>query len=167
MDIVGRIKIFLNEKNITVSQFADGCGISRPTMSQLLNGRNKKVSDEVISKIHSAFPALSISWLLFGEGAMIERNVSVNAQLRENSIFGNEVDEGMDSAKLKDELQTEKSVYTQADINNNISTMAATTANVQHSNVKLETVEVEKPKRSVTKIIVYYSDNSFEEFVPR
>ena len=71
MDIVSRIKLFLNEYQIANSQFADKCDIPRPTISQLLNGRNKKVSDEVISKIHTAYPNLSIMWLMFGEEPML------------------------------------------------------------------------------------------------
>lgn len=70
MDLVNRLKFFLEKNNIAISQFADTCGIPRPTLSQILNGRNKKISDELISKIHSAYPNLSILWLMFGEGSM-------------------------------------------------------------------------------------------------
>ena len=56
MDIASRIKIFMDYLGIPSSQFADTCGIPRPSLSQLLNGRNKKVSDEVIGKIHDAYP---------------------------------------------------------------------------------------------------------------
>lgn len=70
MDIVTRLKSFIDSHRIPVTQFADQCGIPRPTLSQLLNGRNKKVSDEVVAKIHAAYPDLSIMWLLFGEGSM-------------------------------------------------------------------------------------------------
>lgn len=68
MDIVDRLKYFMNLNGIAISQFADTCQIPRPTMSQILNGRNKKISDELIGKIHSAYPTLSIMWLMFGEG---------------------------------------------------------------------------------------------------
>ncbi len=70
MDIVNRLKHFMDTQNIAISQFADTCQIPRPTMSQILNGRNKKISDELISKIHSSYPDLSILWLMFGEGEM-------------------------------------------------------------------------------------------------
>ncbi|MBR6014346.1 MAG: helix-turn-helix domain-containing protein, partial [Selenomonadaceae bacterium] len=43
MDIVSRLKMFLEQAGISNSQFADTCDIPRPTLSQLLNGRNKKV----------------------------------------------------------------------------------------------------------------------------
>ena len=71
MDIVSRLKLFMEYSNIAISQFADTCKIPRPTMSQILNGRNKKISDELISKIHLAYPHLSVLWLMFGEGSMM------------------------------------------------------------------------------------------------
>ena len=78
MDIISRLKIFLEKRRISNSVFADNCKIARPTLSQLLTGRNKKVSDEVVSKIHEAYPELSIMWLLFGEGAMEVENAEVS-----------------------------------------------------------------------------------------
>ena len=62
MDIVSRLKEFINQQSVAITQFADNCKIPRPTLSQLLNGRNKKVSDELISKIHTAYPQLSVLW---------------------------------------------------------------------------------------------------------
>lgn len=70
MDIVSRLKKFLAQEQIPVTQFADNCGIARPTISQLLNGRNKKVSDDVVRRIHASYPSLSVMWLMFGEGEM-------------------------------------------------------------------------------------------------
>ena len=70
MDLVNRLRHYMDKSQVTISQFADRCGIPRPTMSQLMNGRNKRISDEVITKIHNAFPELSILWLMFGEGDM-------------------------------------------------------------------------------------------------
>lgn len=72
MDIVNRLKLFMDINKIAISQFADTCNIPRPTMSQILNGRNKKISDELISKIHIAYPHLSVLWLMFGEGEMMQ-----------------------------------------------------------------------------------------------
>lgn len=70
MDLVNRLKFFLETHQIAISQFADTCGIPRPTLSQILSGRNKKISDELITKIHNAYPELSVLWLMFGEGEM-------------------------------------------------------------------------------------------------
>lgn len=80
MDLVNRLKLFMETKGIAISQFADTCSIPRPTMSQILNGRNKKISDELISKIHFAYPELSVLWLMFGEGDM---TTTANSQTSE------------------------------------------------------------------------------------
>ena len=76
MDITSRIKRFMEHEQLTNSQFADKCRIPRPTLSQILNGRNKKISDELIGKLHESFPHLSILWLMFGEGDMISAEIS-------------------------------------------------------------------------------------------
>lgn len=70
MDIASRLRQYMAAKGIASSQFADTADIPRPTLSQLLNGRNKKISNELITKIHEAFPSLNVLWLMFGEGDM-------------------------------------------------------------------------------------------------
>ena len=86
MDIVSRLKEFINYESVAITQFADNCKIARPTLSQLLNGRIKKVSDELISKIHEAYPQLSVLWLMFGEGSMLhEGNFKISEP--QNSPF--------------------------------------------------------------------------------
>lgn len=67
-NIAIRLKFLISELGINSSVFADNCGISRATLSQLLTGRNKKISDVLIGQIHKAYPNLSILWLLFNEG---------------------------------------------------------------------------------------------------
>lgn len=84
MDLVSRLKQYLDSRQISVTQFADECSIPRPTGSQLLAGRNKKVSDEIISKIHLAYPDLSIVWLMFGEGDMVT-NANIKTSEPQNS----------------------------------------------------------------------------------
>lgn len=69
-NIAFRLKFLIDNLGITSTQFADKCDIARPTLSQLLNGRNKKISNLIIAQIHAAYPALSVLWLLFGEGDM-------------------------------------------------------------------------------------------------
>lgn len=93
-DIVSRLKYFLQTMGIATSAFADVCRIPRPSFSQLLNGRNKKVSNEVIDKIHAAYPQLNMMWLMFGDGEMLGPNANIQdetgeLQLGENVFPGN------------------------------------------------------------------------------
>lgn len=86
MDLVNRLKLFMDDSDITISQFADACQIPRPTMSQILNGRNKRVSDELIAKIHQTYPQLSVLWLLFGEGDMCgNENIEISEPQNQSS----------------------------------------------------------------------------------
>lgn len=66
-----RLKGFIQALGVTNSQFADKCGIPRPSLSQLLGGRNKKISDVIVGQIHQAYPEMNVLWLLFGEGPMM------------------------------------------------------------------------------------------------
>ncbi len=76
MDIIERLNSFLTYTGLSTTQFADEAGIPRPSLSQILNGRNKKISNELLAKLHDAFPALNILWLVFGEGDMINRGAA-------------------------------------------------------------------------------------------
>lgn len=79
MDVVSRLKYFMDSSGLTISQFADTCNIPRPTMSQLISGRNKRISNEIFDKIHNGFPNLSILWLMFGEGQMlVNENIEIS-----------------------------------------------------------------------------------------
>ena len=64
-NIIDRINSFIEESNLTRSQFADACGIPRPTISQMLSGKNKKIGDDVISVIHKTDHVFIISMRLF------------------------------------------------------------------------------------------------------
>lgn len=41
-NIIDRINSFIEERNLTRSQFADACSIPRPTISQMLSGKKQK-----------------------------------------------------------------------------------------------------------------------------
>lgn len=181
MDIVSRIKLFLNEYQIANSQFADKCDIPRPTISQLLNGRNKKVSDEVISKIHTAYPNLSIMWLMFGEEPMllspmqddnIHKQESIDTEILEQNLFSNDtfLKKNEDSNRINfdtDISDTETSIYDTENENNNANitqTLEYITKNANKT-VKVTDPNVTNEKR-IVNIMVFYSDNSFESFVP-
>ncbi len=86
MDIVERLIAYRNYTGYSNSQFADLANIPRPTLSQFLNGRNKRLSDDMTSKLHQAFPDLNILWLLFGEGDMLtDKNIEISeANINEN-----------------------------------------------------------------------------------
>lgn len=176
MDIISRLKRFLEQNGISNSQFADTCEIPRPTLSQLLNGRNKKVSDEVISKIHAAYPALNIMWLMFGDGEMFDShaaNLSGNGDAQKlsktpqngNLFMGANVAQNSSANPSR-----QPSTISFDDDNqgrNNTGAMALTNAlqSIARSNGSSPTPSSQG--RRIVNIMIFYDDNSFEQIVPR
>lgn len=64
-----RLKQFLAAENITQSQFADTINVVRASVSHVLSGRNNPGYD-FIKAIMTAYPALSMEWLILGRGKM-------------------------------------------------------------------------------------------------
>ncbi len=92
--IITRLSYFLDGKRISKSQFADACGIPRPTVSQLFSGKIRKVGDDIINTIHDTFPEIPMMWLLFGDGENPEFLPS-ETKPRENSIFDTNLHNGL------------------------------------------------------------------------
>jgi transcriptional regulator with XRE-family HTH domain len=68
--MVERIRILLESRQLTPTQFADAIGVARPIVSHILSGRNKP-SLEVVQRILAAMPDLAMPWLLNGTGPML------------------------------------------------------------------------------------------------
>jgi len=176
MDIVSRLKEFITSQSIAITQFADNCNIARPTLSQLLNGRNKKVSDELITKIHEAYPQLSVLWLMFGEGTMLHNENIKTSEPQANPFFGFDSTQNVENEEGQPRIDFEKS-YTENDsisednIQNIIPGLKSTPVSIDPES---GTSEIHKStitfnpyaKKRIVNIIVYYDDNSFESFVP-
>lgn len=177
MDIVSRIKFFMDSADVTSSQFADTCKIPRPTISQILNGRNKKISDEIIGKIHSAYPSLSMLWLMFGEGDMtIKSNIEIsgsqnqptidfeNSEKTDNEITIPTLRFEEDDTKNSQKNFPESQILENSLMNKNLSFVREDQpdkANTTNENLK-DTNSMKK----IVNIMVFYNDNSFESFTP-
>lgn len=172
-----RLKVFMDSQGLTNSQFADTCGIPRPSLSQLLSGRNKKISDVLVGQIHAAYPDLSILWLMFGEGDMLVSPSTVTPSDNIDSTDGNIVpvfggslfDEDVKLstgpaetvAKAKENgLETVKNTYQQV-VNKNIET------DKEIRRLQLEIEKLKNNPRKVSQITIYYDDSTFETFYPR
>lgn len=187
MDIISRIKEYMEYTQLTSSQFADRAGIPRPTLSQLLNGRNKsnegakKISSDIIRKLHDAFPDLNVMWLLFGDGDMesgsnIEISEPQNEALNDTKIFQNsEIENIQRHIFFDDEFQdlgAEKSDNANSASENEKSGVTGTTHAIsaaasisERRNGDPVAFRSDKTKK-VQSIMVFYSDNSFEIFKP-
>lgn len=186
MDFVNRLKTFMNAESISSTQFADACRIPRPTLSQILSGRNKKISDEVIGKIHEAYPSLSVMWLLFGEGDMrvgsnmqtsdaqnggfidiyaaeqsdADPNRLLSADVSDDDVFNSKKVEQSIPFDLDDKNEPKQSAQSIS-----IADDDESAAPVQPSSPRKVSIAADGAK-SIINITVFYSDNSFQVFRP-
>ena len=158
--IAGRLKSLIEALGLSDSQFADTCSISRPTLSLLLSGKNKKISDVLLSQIHVAFPKVSILWILFGEGDMFERPIASNCEItsNENPIFQGDNKEDSEQLNLVNLKQLESIIKNI--VNQSFEQSFYTLENILPKNTEKSTL------RKVNKITVYYDDSTFETFTP-
>lgn len=177
MDIATRLKIFMNDRNITNSQFADACNISRPTLSQLLTGRNKKVNNEIISKIHRAYPSLSIMWLMFGEPPMMlnGENSNVSYGHYESSIASHGGDESDYVQREEKSIKSDNKIVFGSDLmseseDKTDDDLEYALRNIMKNNYESMSIRrndtESKNGKHIVSVMVLYSDNSFESFIP-
>lgn len=160
-----RLKGFIDEMGLTNSQFADQCGIPRPSLSQLLTGRNKKISDVIVGQIHAAFPRLSVLWLLFGEGDMLTP-VAPDAASDEESpnLFS-------EQPKNAGNLSNHEKYQILGGLNEGVNVASSrmntgNAADLKNSELQREIEKMRKNPRKVVQITVYYDDSTFETFYP-
>ncbi len=157
MDFVSRLKRYIECKNLQNSQVADMAGIPRPTLSQLLTGRNKKVSNELIEKLHNTFPTLNVLWLLFGDGPMeVGGNIAFSEPQNEeeSDLFSSQIP---DNNATYDAIQSAQVITAETDQKNETRHLTS---------IQLGDGSNLLPERRVQSIMVFYSDNSFEVFEP-
>ncbi len=136
-----RIIQIMEREGMSQAQFAQAIGVQRAAMSHIISGRNNPSLD-VIMKILSCFPAINPDWLLLGKGNIFREN-----------------------AKQPDTLFPSYSTSKIEVLSDN---------EVQPSNMKQTNEMVDEKNesnslyttRNVSKIMVFYSDNTYEMFVP-
>ncbi len=167
--MVNRIQEILKRYNLTAAKFADQLEVPRSTISHILSERNKP-SLEFIQKVLDKYPAINTQWLVKGEG----------------SIFGKEVDlfSGMETANDAEETADTKTDDNTEDFPaENPLSKASGKDEENYQNLSEESVpadllknvdkEIDKPSqkenamnRKIVRLIAFYQDNTFEEFLP-
>lgn len=161
MDEKDRIdKIMLNEK-MNSAVFAQEIGIQGSTLSHILNGRNKPSLD-VLKKILNRFRIINSDWLILGIGSMYRAEKQSQAPTLFDSIDEN-ASISVNSYAKNDEKTDTVSSYIQPKKTLN---PELTPQPVPEPHPGFMPI-IESASKSVRKIIVYYTDNTFQEFETR
>jgi len=144
--MIDRIKRFIDLQNLTSSSFANEIGVQRSSVSHVLSGRNKPSLD-FVTKIKERFPEVNLEWLISGKGSMI----SVQEKIETNRIDINDDEQ--------QSFEFEKSSI----LTDNIKDKSESTNIIKDEDPA--TYRLKKGKK-IKKIVLFYEDNSFEEFNP-
>ncbi len=150
MDGREKIKKIMEAEGLNAKQFVDRVRISQGTLSNILNGRNKPSLD-VMQSILNAFRTISSDWLILDSGPMYRQKGSEAVQ---DTLF--------DVRPIDKE---EQPVGSQPPVNRTADELPVSVVIQPQYPVKgrKNTGDTPKPFRTVEKIIVYYSDGTFEE----
>ena len=133
-----RIIQIMEHEGLTQAQFAAAIGIQRAAMSHIIAGRNK-ASLDVLTKILIRYPQIDSDWLLFGKGSMFRTAQPSN----------------------DGEISGEASLFSQNLQESSLENIPNTPKQPEKEMV----ISVEKPAKNIAKIMVFYSDNTFDTFV--
>ena len=139
-----RIIEIMGYEDLASSKFADTIGIQRSAMSHIMSGRNKPSLD-VVQKILERFTYVDSDWLLTGKGEMVRANVG-----------------GESPIPLK---TGENQVQVQAVPENREDFGVNMAVNKAKSPVIEQFTSVDKPAKTISKIMVFYTDNTFDTFI--
>jgi transcriptional regulator with XRE-family HTH domain len=132
-----RINKIMEMKGMNSSQFAVATGLNPATLSNILSGKTYP-STEVVTKILEKFSDISSDWLLLGKGEILRTGgpPSVSDNQLQFSFEG----KANERNTVKKEPETSK-------------------------NIEKEIIYIEKPVKTIDKLLIFYSDNSFETFI--
>ena len=143
-----RIKQIIEREKLSSKEFANLCEIQVSNVSHLLSGRSKPSLD-TIQKILAAFPTLNTDWLMTGKLPMYKH-------------------EKLSQPDLFDLFPTEESNIQVSEPQNRVNVAQKPTHIAENQVVTTNTIvkEVVKeiPPKKIQRIVVYYTDNTFEEF---
>jgi len=131
-----RLNELIEKKNLTATKFATLIDANPSAISHLLKGRNKPGYDLLVN-IAKAFPDVSMEWLLTGKGNMIVSKEAVNAPDRQNKLSSTVVSEPFPVQEMK------------------------------QSNTPIVPPDVlppAHPDKKLKRIILFFSDGSFEDY---
>ena len=141
-----RLLEFLRVENKTSAQLAEEIGVQASGISHILSGRNNPSLDFVL-KMLERYQFLSTDWLLFGKGSMY-------ADSKMHTLF---------DYNLQDNRENTEVTSNKGEIRQDIDSQDI----IKRKSVMSSVNPTERSTSDVVKIVWFYTDNSFEEFIPR
>lgn len=141
-DFVKRLDSLLEYYNLNAASFADKIGVQRSSLSHLLSGRNKPSLDFIL-KILEVFPEVDLYWILNGKGTFPK--------------ISNEIKSGDSAATIQSSEPSLGNLFANV-------TETKSIAPILPINITVPTKQ--SVSNEVEKIVFFYKDGTFKEFLP-
>jgi len=169
--MVDRIKHIMEFYKLTPASLAEQIGINRSNLTHLFSGRNQP-SLELAKKILHCYPDIKTEWLIMGVGEMFRNSEEKEFQIQmqnEKKVQTEVVKPNLFSTVLPSSetniTTRELRVAEKKEVNEQISNSSEIEKKATSTFTKPEKeLPLPHPSLQVTKIVFFYSDNSFEIF---
>ena len=121
-------------------------GLTPSKFAESIGIQRSAMSHIISGKILERFTYVDSDWLLFGKGEMIREHV-----LTEPNLFTNMLE---NRPNVQVVAENRKEIGVEIPVN------------IQKQPVVEQVICQEKPSKNVSKIMIFYSDNTFDTFVP-
>lgn len=149
-----RIFLLIETKDLTPGKFADEIGVERSTMSHIKSDRSKPSLD-MAQKVLERYPEVSAEWLILGRGAMFKQT----NDSQELDLFSQ-----IELNDSKSDINQEKNDYlqTSTSVDNKKSDFLGEELGSKKEEQRVF-LNPTKPERVVERVMIFYSDQTFEE----
>jgi len=153
-----RIKLIMDNEHLTPSAFADQLQLGRAVISHILNGRNNPSLD-VVSRILSKLNYINSDWLLTGNGNMYKDGYGENNHTVTSPIYT--VNQNQPDLFSQNNISTPSNTN---EIEYRKENIVKQPESIPENTINQTIVYQKAPERKIAKIIIYYTDNTFETF---
>lgn len=175
-----RLLKLIADNNMSAKQFAAEVGIQAGTISNIVNGRNNPSLD-VMQRVLNRFRTLNSDWLILGvgnmyrtEGGKENKEIVQNGQISLNNLNSQSVQNALNTDKQQEipgfsdaialpQHPIEKPYPSSRPMTGSSSAMSSETPQ-SSTTKKQQTAPMEQPAaKQIERIIVFYSDGTFDE----
>ena len=153
-----RLQQFLSAENLSQAQFADIIGVARASVSHILAGRNKPGFDFIYS-MAASFPNLNVEWLVTGRGKMYKTPTD---------LFPVESQEPLQQAQIAPTAPSEPQFAAptpEPEPEPSVSAAPPQEPVQTQSNTSSTTSKITVGQRNISKMIILFDDNTYQELV--
>ena len=153
MNLNKKIEQIIIDKGLSPSYFADTIGIQRSSISHILSGRNKPSLD-IIQRILKIFPDIDRDWLIFDSEILQQNTPQINRQQPVNQV------------NTRQNLFEQTPRESPKNFQDQPNAVKPPVSMPLKRKIERPTVHTVSPGKQIERIMIFYTDGTFEEKRP-